>query len=64
MDIGNPVSAYFLLNGDAQEEIPGRANTKCLSFGHLFIGEIYDRCPECFSSDIEEMIDENDGGYW
>jgi len=30
MDMGNPVSAYFLLNGDAQEEIPGRANTKCL----------------------------------
>jgi len=37
---------------------------KCLTCGHQFTGELYDSCPECLSSDIEEVIDEKDGGYW
>jgi len=65
MDIVNPVSAYFFLSDDAQDEIGGekRKGMKCLSCGHRFMGEIYDNCPECFSSDTEEA-DEKDHGYW
>ncbi len=37
---------------------------KCLSCAHLFIGESYDRCPECFSLDTEEAADEKDDRYW
>jgi len=66
MNIANPVSAYFFLSHDAQDEICGekRENRKCLSAGHRFIGEICDRCPECFSFDIEEVTDEKEDGYW
>jgi len=28
----------------------------CLSCGHRFMGEIYDRCPECDSLNTEEAI--------
>jgi len=65
-DITNPVSAYFFLSDDAQDEITGekRKNMKCGSCAHRFAGESYESCPECFSSDTEEMIDEKDSGYW
>ncbi len=65
-DIANPVSAYFFLSDDAQDEITGsdKKKMKCRSCGHRFVGEIYDRRPECFSMDTEEVIDENDDGYW
>ena len=58
MDIANPVSAYFFLSDDAQDEISGsnRKRMKCLSCMHMFKSEIYGRCPECFSSDIEEVL--------
>jgi hypothetical protein len=51
MAIANPVSAYFSLSDDAQDEISGsdRRKIKCRSYGHRFTGEIYDSCPECFS---------------
>jgi len=64
-DIANPVSAYFFLSDDAQDEITGgkKKNMKCQLCGHRFAGESYESCPECFSSDTEEVIDENDG-YW
>ncbi|MBL7172500.1 MAG: hypothetical protein ISS68_06650 [Desulfobacteraceae bacterium] len=40
----NPVSAYFFLSDDAQDEISGgnKKNLKCRSCGHRFTGEIYD----------------------
>ena len=62
----NPVSACFFLSDDAQDEISGgdKERMKCRAFGHPFIGEIYERCPECFSSDTEEVTDEKDDGYW
>ena len=65
MNIANPVSAYFFLSDDAQDEITRakKKNMKCGSCGHRFAGEFYESCPECFSSDIAEVIDENDG-YW
>jgi len=37
---------------------------KCLDCGHAFVGENYDRCPECFILDTEEIADEKDGRYW
>ena len=66
MDIANSVSAYFFLSDDAQDEITGekKKKMKCGSCGHRFVGEFYESCPECFSSDTEEMIDEKDDGYW
>ncbi len=56
MDIVNPVSAYFFLSDDAQDEISGgeKKDMKCRSCGHGFAGESYDSCPECFSLDTEE----------
>ncbi|MBC8418364.1 MAG: hypothetical protein H8E10_07210 [Desulfobacterales bacterium] len=65
MDIANPVSAYFFLSDDAQDEITGsdKKRMKCLSCGHQFMGEFYDSCPECFSSDTEDVPDEKDHGY-
>ena len=65
MDITDTASAYCFLSDDAQDEIGGekRKGMKCLSCGHRFMGEIYDNCPECFSSDTEEA-DEKDHGYW
>ena len=61
MDISDPASAYFLLSDDAQDEITGsdKRRMKCLDCGHSFVGEIYDRCPECFSSDTEQLTKEN-----
>lgn len=58
MDITEPASAYFLLSDDAQDEISGgdRKKMKCLSCGYMFMGEIYDSCPECFSPDTEEVM--------
>ncbi len=66
MDIANPVSAYFFLSDDAQDEISGsdKKSMKCHSCGQSFTGEIYDSCPECFSLDIEKTADEKDDGYW
>ena len=66
MNIVNPVSAYFFLSDDAQDEIRGsdRKKMKCLSCGHRFSGEINDSCPECLSSDTEDVADEKDDGYW
>ena len=66
MDITSPASAYLFLSDDAQDETSGgkKNNMKCLSCGHLFIGEFYDSYPKCFSSDTEEVIDENDDRYW
>lgn len=57
MDIANPVSAYFFLSDDAQDEISGgkKKNMTCRSCGHRFAGESYDSCPECFSPDTEEL---------
>jgi len=56
----------FFLSDDAQDEITERdkETMKCVSCGHRFTGESCDRCPECFSPDTEEVIDENDDGYW
>ncbi|MBC8420778.1 MAG: hypothetical protein H8E10_19525 [Desulfobacterales bacterium] len=66
MDITDPASAYLFLSDDAQDEITGSGKTrmKCRSCGYRFSGEIYDRCPECFSPDTEEAIDEKDHRYW
>ena len=66
MDIANPVSTYFLLSDDAQDEISrsDKKKMKYLSCGHMFSGEIYHSCPDSFSSDTEEVIDENDNGHW
>ncbi|MFH1952275.1 MAG: hypothetical protein ABIL06_11740 [Pseudomonadota bacterium] len=65
MDIADPASAYLFLSDDAQDEISGTGKKimKCLSCGHMFMGEMYDSCPGCFSSANEEVIDENDDGY-
>jgi len=66
MDIANPVSAYFFLSDDAQDEISrtDRKKMKCRSCGHRFMGENNNSCPECFSPDTEEVIDEKGEGYW
>ena len=66
MDIANPVSAYFFLSDDAQNEISGSDKKRmiCLSCGHQFMGEFYNSCPECLSLDTEEVFDEKDHGYW
>ena len=66
MDIANPVSAYFFLSDNAQDEISGsdKKKMKCASCGHVFKDGIYDRCPECFSSDTEDVAGEKDHGYW
>jgi len=65
MDIANPISAYFFLSDDAQDEINGSSQKKmkCCSCGHRFMGESYDSCPECYSVNTEEVvgIDEMDG---
>jgi hypothetical protein len=56
MAISNPASAYFLLSDDAQDEISGsdKKKMKCRACRHQFMGEIYDRYPECFSFDTEK----------
>ncbi len=66
MDIANPVSAYFSLNDDAQDEISGRKRKEmeCLFCEDRFSGEFYDSCPECLSLDTEEIANEKDDGYW
>ena len=66
INIANPVNAYFFLNDDVQDEITGgkRKNMKCGSCGHRFAGESYDSCPEFFSLDTKEVIDEKDDRYW
>jgi len=57
-DIANPVSAYFFLSDDVQDEIngSGRKRMRCHSCGHGFMGEIYDSCPECYSVNAEEVV--------
>ena len=62
-DFTNPASAYLLLSDDAQDEINGHGSKrmKCRSCGHRFTGETYDSCPECFSSDTEEVVSIIDG---
>ena len=61
MDITNPVSAFFFLSDDAQDELQGsgKRKMKCLSCGHRFVGETYDNCPKCFSSNTEEISEQN-----
>ncbi|MDZ7700404.1 MAG: hypothetical protein U5R49_26910 [Deltaproteobacteria bacterium] len=56
--ITDPVSAYLFLSDDAQDEITGsdQKRMKCLSCGHRFMGEVYDRCPKCDRFDTEEAI--------
>jgi len=63
MDIANPVSAYFFLSYDAQDEISGgkKKNMKCRSYGHRFTGESYDSCPECYSVNTKEIVAGIDG---
>ena len=58
MDIANPVSAYFFLSDDAQDEISGthKKKMKCHSCGHRFAGESYESCPECYSFNTEEVV--------
>jgi hypothetical protein len=65
MDITDPASALFLLSDDAQDEISGTDKTKirCLTCGHKFLGDIYDDCPECFSPNTEEAVEETNDGY-
>ncbi|HOP46542.1 MAG TPA: hypothetical protein PK874_02670 [Desulfobacteraceae bacterium] len=55
-DINSPVR-YFLLSDDAQDEISRSEgkNMKCLSCGHRFRGDIFDRCPKCFSMNTQEL---------
>jgi len=55
----------FFLKADAQDETTGtdRKRMKCLSCGHGFARESYDSCPECFSSDTEDVTDEKVDGY-
>jgi len=57
-DIANPISAYFFLNDDAQDEINGskQKKMKCRSCEHRFMGETYDSCPECHSVNTEEIL--------
>jgi len=66
LNISDPKSAYFLLSDDAQDEINGedKSRMKCLSCGHKFIGEIYDDCPECYSTDTEELISRTTDDEW
>ncbi len=66
LNFHDPVNSYSFLSDDAQDEISGgkKKNMKCQSCGHRFAGESYESCPECFSSDTEEMADEKDHGYW
>ena len=66
MDITDPASALFFLSDDAQDELQGSEKTKmrCLTCGHKFLGEIYDDCPECFSPNTEEAVEETNDGYW
>jgi rubrerythrin len=66
MDITDPAGAYFLLSDDTQDEITetDKKRMKCRTCGHRFMGEIYDRCPECFSSDIDEGAHETKNRYW
>ena len=61
MDITNPVSAFFFLSDDAQDELQGsdKAKMSCLTCGHRFVGETYDNCPKCFSSNTEELSEQN-----
>jgi rubrerythrin len=65
-DIANPVSAYFFLSDDVQDEISGshKKKMKCGSCGHRFAGDSYESCPECFSPDTEETVKETEDGYW
>jgi len=63
MDIANPVSAYFFLSDDAQDEIGGekKKNMKCGSCGHRFAGESYESCPKCYSVHTDELVAGIDG---
>jgi hypothetical protein len=65
MDITDPASALFFLSDDAQDDLQGsdKKKMKCLSCGHRFMGEIYDDCPECFSPNTEEAVEETNDGY-
>ena len=62
MDITNPVSAFFFLSDDVQDELHGgdKKKMKCLSCGHKFIGDIYDGCPEYFNPNTEEISERDD----
>ena len=63
MDIANPVSAYFFLSDDAQDEVSGsdKKRMKCLFCGHRFMGETYDSCPECHRANTDEVVAGIDG---
>ena len=62
-DIANPVSAYFFLSDDVQDEITGekKKNMKCGSCGHKFTGESYESCPQCYSVNTDEVVAGIDG---
>ena len=57
---------FTLLLSRMEDEITGtdKKKMKCRFCGNRFVGQIYDRRPECFSSDTEEVIDQRDDGYW
>lgn len=63
-DITNPVSAYFFLSDDAQDEIAGdsKKRMRCFSCGHRFKGDAFDPCPKCGSYVTEErfFVDEDE----
>ena len=61
LDIDNPLSAYLFLSDDVQDDLQGsgKKKMKCLSCGHQFMGETYDSCPECYSSNTEESENGN-----
>ena len=62
-DITNPVSAYFFLSDDAQDEISGvkKKNMKCGVCGYKFAGESYESCPKCYSVNTDEVVAGIDG---
>jgi len=67
MNIADSASSYFLLSDDAQDEITGSDKKKmeCVSCGHRFVGEFYDRCPRVlqFGYRGSDLCEKNDG-YW
>ena len=62
MDISDPVSAYFFLSDDVQDEIAGVdcKKMKCCLCGHRFWGDVYDNCPKCNSFKTEALFGDMD----
>ena len=57
LDFSNPDSAYRLMSDDAQDDIEGAGGRKmkCMSCGHVFMGELHDDCPECLGPEVKEI---------